>query len=451
MIEWLIGDCRTTASRVAPVHCILTSPPYWGLRDYGTPPQIWGGVPVCKHSWQGDGRVLDFPTEGAVCGCCRAWCGHLGAEPQYHCGYWTHPIVSATLSASDAAAMQSVRHLPGMTPCFACFVCHMVEVFDALRPVLRDDGTAWVILGDSYIGDSDHIDGIPSKNMANIPALVALALQRRGWVVRSMATWLKPNALPGPWRRPILSHETMLFLAKSPQHYFDADAVRLPHKSSASSATMSRSAASTRTKPIPGQSSSIHRSQRTDAPQHPLGRMRRTTDWTVTSSASTAQALQQMAAHIEHVFAHGGLLLDAEDTPIVCQASVRGFQEAHFATFPPELILPCLRASVPLYTCASCAAPWQRVFKPDIHTLATKRDSVPSIEGTTSRWEPTCQCAVCAPVSGRVYDPFGGSGTTCKVATSLGLDSVYGDLNEEYARMAMRLTASIQLDMRLDI
>lgn len=143
-IHLYAGDCREVL-RTLPaesVHCVVTSPPYWGLRDYGMPPRVWGGDPGCAHEW-GDERVKRFApsrpdhsgtvmrgtygeqpaaraagvtaSTGAFCGSCDAWRGSLGIEPT-----------------------------PGL------YVDHLIEVFREVWRVLRADGTLWLNLGDSY-------------------------------------------------------------------------------------------------------------------------------------------------------------------------------------------------------------------------------------------------------------------------------------------------------------
>ena len=146
-VTLVVGDCRATLARWAAegvrVQCVVTSPPYWGLRDYGTAPLVWGGEAGCAHEWGGSlGERTSSPQQsrngqsgvlgprdlhpsaqrtafvaamGHECHRCGAWRGHLGLEP---------------------------------TPEF--YVAHLVEVFRLVRDVLADDGTCWLNLGDSY-------------------------------------------------------------------------------------------------------------------------------------------------------------------------------------------------------------------------------------------------------------------------------------------------------------
>jgi len=175
------------------VHCVITSPPYWGLRDYGIPPQIWDGDSECEHDWRivGSNKELSFRTGekvgNAFCKKCGAWLGSLGLEP---------------------------------TP--DLYVAHIVQIFREIRRVLRKDGTVWLNLGDSYMGavpktketynqeinrsttweGKDHIatlktklHNLKPKDLCGIPWRVALALQTDGWWLRQDIIWVKAISL----------------------------------------------------------------------------------------------------------------------------------------------------------------------------------------------------------------------------------------------------------------
>ena len=196
------------------IHTCITSPPYWGLRSYGTPDQVWGGDSGHEHQW-GDSilenatnhtdkrrwnhtrngrdelqpaekRVTRLRTpveQGRYCEC-GAWCGSLGAEPT-----------------------------------MALYIEHIVEVLREVRRVLRKDGTLWLNMGDSYarIGGEPgggnrlllHMEGtqkrmtsiphgssLKPKDLVGMPWRVALALQADGWYLRSDIIWSKPNPMP---------------------------------------------------------------------------------------------------------------------------------------------------------------------------------------------------------------------------------------------------------------
>lgn len=152
-IKILSGDCRTILPTLPAdsVHCCVTSPPYWGLRDYGIPPTVWGGDPACEHVWGGtktaerhakiwasNSPIENRPPEhqasvsqGAFCRRCGAWRGAFGLEPTYQ-----------------------------------LYVEHAVEVFREVRRVLRPDGTLWLNLGDSYSGGKTGRDDNSGADLA---------------------------------------------------------------------------------------------------------------------------------------------------------------------------------------------------------------------------------------------------------------------------------------------
>lgn len=184
--------------------CCVTSPPYWGLRDYGLPPTQWP-------------EVAFTPMAGLPPVTVPAWSGCLGLEPE--------PMA---------------------------FVAHLVCVFREVRRVLADDGTLWLNLGDSYAATTrgssgrgekqisnkgtllaDRKSSIPRglkpKDLIGIPWRVALALQAAGWYLRSDVIWAKPNPMPeSVTDRPTKAHEYVFLLTKSERYFYDADAVREP-------------------------------------------------------------------------------------------------------------------------------------------------------------------------------------------------------------------------------
>jgi len=206
----LLGEVRSALRTlpVSSVDCVVTSPPYWGLRDYGLPAVVWGGKTDCDHQWNGPGE--------SRCGDCGAWLGQLGLEPSY-----------------DE------------------YITHIVEVFREVWRVLKPSGTLWVNLGDCYnaatsttraastnrvgywqaggtMGDRRvNARGLKPKDLVGIPWRVALALQTDGWYLRSDVIWAKPNPLPeGVRDRPVRAHEYLFLFSKEGRYFYDADAVR---------------------------------------------------------------------------------------------------------------------------------------------------------------------------------------------------------------------------------
>ena len=243
--EILIGDCRDSLRDLADqsVDCCITSPPYFGLRDYGVD-------------------------------------GQLGLE---------------------------------QTP--EEFVTALVGVLREVKRVLRDDGTLWLNLGDSYASggrktrDADDKlpargadfraqDGLPEKNLIGIPWRVAFALQADGWFLRQDIIWHKPNAMPESVRdRCTKAHEYLFLLSKSPKYHFDWMAMREDAVKGAAGSSFNKGKTAT----------------------HQLGR------------SSEAERVEDGKRNRRSVW------------PI----STQPFKGAHFATFPAALVEPCILAGCP--------------------------------------------------------------------------------------------------------
>ncbi len=360
----------------------VTSPPYWGLRDYGLPASTWDGKPDCRHRW-GDvcrGRRADMrPASesrsrsrlgvdarqghaglhgGRFCRRCEAWRGCLGLEP---------------------------------TP--ELYVEHLVTVLAEVQRVLRPDGTLWLNLGDSYTSGGrtsrarDHKlpsremgerpatpFGLKPKDLVGIPWRVAFALQQRGWWLRSDVVWVKPNPMPENVRdRPTRAHEYLFLLTKRPRYFYDADAIREPDRGRCSGNGYARRGRLT------------YQDRRGERGQHEQwrgGRGRQRRSW--------------------------------------WQVTARGYPGAQ-AVFPEKLAEPCILAGSAPRACGVCGSPWERR---------------PASSGETE-WLPSC---VHQSGTGRclVLDPFCGSGTTGAVAHRLGRDFLGIELGGQTARLARK-------------
>ncbi len=290
------------------VQCCVTSPPYWGLRDYGI-------------------------------------AGQIGLE----------------VSPSAYAAA-------------------LVPVFEEVRRVLRDDGTLWLNLGDTYIGyhgngnaqgeapsdkpgyrenmrlTSVGADGLGNKNLVGIPWRMAFALQDAGWILRSDIIWYKPNPMPESVKdRPTRAHEYIFLLTKAEKYYFDAIAIKEPAKG------------------LPG---GINRNQ--------IRKRNCTPVYQVNRGGRRQEPVKQGAM---------GTPNDGfRNRRSVWSVPTRPFPEAHFATFPPDLIRPCILAG--------------------------------------------------CPSGGSVLDPFFGSGTVGQVCVEEGRKFIGIEINPEYVAMAERRVAA---------
>lgn len=415
-VRILHGDCRELMAAMPErsVHACVTSPPYWGLRDYGTPPLSWpafayaplSGLPAC----------VEIPAMECS----------LGLEP--------------TLEA---------------------FIGHMVLVFREVRRVLRDDGSCWVNMGDSYAGSrcggeqlgtlagkqpthsktakknhqaftSDQrnassgakramtasrrrddepiprsdlkIQGLKPKDLVGQPWRLAFALQADGWWLRSDVIWDKPNPMPESTKdRPTKAHEYLFLLAKSERYYFDQDAIKEP----ASADTHARYARgrsqshkwSDEADPMPGQrQQTIAKSfehMRKPVGGWANGPGTHTAIDHTTAAAERGQLLEPRYPGNGVGWGHGSepkprtkgrklaeagsgtknnesfdaamaVIPESRNKRSVWRVVTEGFPEAHFATFPTALIRPCIQASTSEKgACPDCGAPWNRLVKID--------------------------------------------------------------------------------------
>jgi len=203
----------------ASVDCVVSSPPFWGLRDYGT--GSWsGGDPGCRHATgcggntpQAQHQAVAYPAPAA----------HRGGNPDV---------------CPSCGAVRVDRQY-GLEPTPEAYVEHLRAVFGQLARVLAPAGTVWLNLGDSYSANSSGhpTAGEPhqqrrragSKNLLGMPWRVAFALQDDGWTLRNAIVWHKPNAMPESVRdRLSCRYELVFLLVRSRRYHFDLDAVRQP-------------------------------------------------------------------------------------------------------------------------------------------------------------------------------------------------------------------------------
>lgn len=238
MHQVLIGDAREMLKTLPDqsVQCVVTSPPYFGLRDYGT--ATWqGGDPECDHAPDRKPR-----TERQRSGLTGSLTYNDSRDLPYRdvCGKCGAVRVDNQIGLEDTVD---------------AYVAALVDVFREVRRVLKDDGTLWLNLGDSYnsgpsegsrpgSGRADgivddraqrnrngtHAPGLKPKDLIGIPWRVAFALQADGWYLRSEIIWHKPNPMPeSVTDRPTKAHEQVFLLSKSPRYFYDAAAIAEPN------------------------------------------------------------------------------------------------------------------------------------------------------------------------------------------------------------------------------
>lgn len=339
------GDClavlRTLPARS--VNCCVTSPPYFGLRDYGT--ASWeGGSEDCDHRPPDDAGQTSKPTKGQ-----REHAGRFAGQACWKCG-----------------ATRADKQI-GLEPTPADYVVKMVEVFREVRRVLKDDGTLWLNLGDSYnayngnrgpaagVNKTCH-EALPSlpggyglsvkslkpKDLIGIPWAVAFALRDDGWYLRSDIIWAKSNCMPeSVTDRPTKAHEYLFLLSKSQRYHYDHEAIKEPAiydiDGTGTAACKARQAEDAKSAPTALR-----------AGIRPAG-------------LKDARNLNGKNGEKErgHTRPHEGFnsrwdLMDKHEQCTgmrnkrdVWTIAPAQFAQAHFATFPPKLIEPCIRAGVP--------------------------------------------------------------------------------------------------------
>ena len=371
----LIGDVREQLASLpaAAVQCVITSPPYWGLRDYGM-----------------DGQI-------------------------------------------------------GMESDFQDYIQTLVEIFRDVRRVLREDGTLWLNLGDTYqkgkgqaggvdlkqparlhmrptAGPNNKAGRLPNKNLIGIPWRVALALQADGWFLRDEIIWHKPAPMPSSAKdRSCRAHEQIFLLSQKPNYFFDWYALT--------------------EEAVSGNRNSQFATGKTGQSQQRC------------SLRPRADYSRRMGRSVWRI-------------------SSRGYKGAHFAVYPPALVQRCLLAgSSAAGCCAECGSPLERQvdrvrvptrpgtnskvnlasddpdspYEQHAGTVVGNRDPLRHVtEYRTSCWAKRCECVTTETVPCVVLDPFLGSGTTLAVAREWGRSGIGIELNPEYAALARQRIDQVQ-------
>jgi len=238
------------------IDCVLTSPPYWSLRDYDVKPTIWDGDSKCKHRFSNYKSQLTHENRQGLMGSTK---GNQKFKKKRH--------GNANAIAGFCTRCNACKGCLGLEPTIELYTKHLCDIFDEIKRVLKKTGTLWINLGDTYSGSwsnyapnrseetrrkqieegntwyrraytdlifrppSSYKQNVKVKSLCLIPHRFVIEMINRGWILRNDIVWRKPNHMPASVKdRFACSWEHVFFFVKSQKYYFDLDAVRVPHK-----------------------------------------------------------------------------------------------------------------------------------------------------------------------------------------------------------------------------
>ena len=433
------GDAFQVLKSMDPetVDMCVTSPPYWGLRDYGTDGVIWDAGENCEHEW---GNEVRAHTKNATQGSTEDKKWKAMAETQNGAGGCFCPQCSAW------------KGQLGLEPDFNLYIKHLCDVFDEVQRVLKKEGTVWINIGDTYFGGKGrsgyelpdecknrkgHLqkpyqvpgyrDARPNdlpqgnlqpKSLMMIPFRLAIEMVDRGWILRNTLIWHKPNCMPSSVSdRFTVDFEYLFFFSKKKKYYFE---------------------------------------QQFASYTEPMDR------W--------GGKKKQINDHLKEGSPHTNAHRDREMRPnpngrnkrTVWTIPTQGYKGAHFAVFPKDLVDTPIQAGCPKEVCVACGKPREIIFdivgsvKASPFGGTAKRNGYgnPTYSGNTTQQvkRPSgysnCGCgAGFAP--GVVLDPFIGSGTTAEYCEEHGLSWQGIEISKDYCELIKKRLAIWEGQQRL--
>jgi len=404
----LQGDALTKLKELPEksINMCMTSPPYWALRDYGT--ANWeGGDEKCDH------KIPD------------------GEKDPKNKNNTSHNVRFIRDVCYKCGAKRIDKQL-GLEPTFEQYISNLCDIFDGVKRVLRDDGTCWVNLGDTYNAGRNgghaggkiafgkiennleaypkqsgvNVEGMSAKCLTMIPQRFAIEMINRGWILRNTIIWHKPNCMPCSAKdRFTVDFEYVFLFSKKKKYYFEQQLEKTITKDS-----NVRDRDTTKLNNTPGRT-----------------RM-------------------------------GGLTkndYDLKNKRTVWRICPKPFKEAHFAVYPEELCETPIKAGCPEFVCKKCGMP--KILEIEYsggtigkgwhdHSNDMKEGMLQSVGGLDSQGEqpykreikgykPTCNCNA-GFTGGIVLDPFFGAGTTGLVALKQNKNYIGIELNPEYIEIA---------------
>lgn len=487
------------------IDCVITSPPYWSLRDYGIPPSVWGGDPACEHDfsnkiisdskgynstkrWQHGTKQKENPKlwqkieQGSFCNKCGAWKGTLGLEPN-----------------------------------FELFINNLCDIYDDVKRVLKKSGTCWVNLGDCY---GSNASGNTGKNIVQrkrpavknfqkclmlLPQRFAIEMVNRGWILRNVIIWHKPNAMPSSARdRFTVDFEYVYFFVKAKKYWFEQQREKLsnsksnrerrkynPGKSEAK-ITNTNDKNVKPNKPFQeyfpedlpdekdfpimkyteGDIENIKKDKKVHImtwEEYEIERKKWGSPDTKNGVLENYAGQNKKSGHTTHPL--------GKNKRTVWTIPTKPNPEAHFATFPPKLVEPMIKSGCPEFICKVCGKPRENIYdmkknynfirtdtrkprKKKLINCNTKNDNLEDkskggfyfkeyyhnekiLKGYSD-----CGCGF-KWQPGVVLDIFAGTGTTLKKAWELGRNYLGFEISSDYVSIANKILQSTK-NSRLD-
>lgn len=422
------------------IDCVMTSPPYWALRDYKIEGTIWDSKAGCEHNFEiirterpnssgGKGNMqdgnegsfsVDYTDRGtysSFCKICNAWKGQLGLEPT-----------------------------------FDLFIKHLCNVFDEVKRVLKKTGTCWVNLGDTYASTPSGLsnkkaeewnnkgdglfnrlhrlhtndmtsettykptkyEGVVEKSLCLIPFRFAIEMQNRGWILRNVIIWHKPNCMPSSIKdRFTVDFEYVFFFVKNKKYYFETqyETAKVGYN---------------------------------DMEFRPLSQ--KDLNDTTKMCASTSASMNR-----ENKF------IQSRNKRAVWKITTKPFPESHFAVYPEELCETPIKAGCPEFICNKCGMIREKIYEQEGYIQTRHRGASPKSyeyqkqqglsdtsslitgmkKNLISKGLSNCNCNA-GFHTGIVLDPFFGAGTTGLVALKQNRKFIGIEINPKYVKIAKR-------------
>lgn len=378
------------------IDCVITSPPYWSLRDYGIPPSIWGGDPDCEHNFKlrnikienhnGEGKSTigsmkkgitgKHESKEGFCSKCGAWKGTLGLEPN-----------------------------------FELFISNLCDIYDGVKRVLKKSGTCWVNLGDSYASKSvksnwytfeqyrydggkgkrdiggntpkkRELSGIKPKCLMMLPQRFAIEMINRGWILRNVIVWHKPNAMPSSARdRFTVDFEYVYFFVKAKKYWFEQQRERLSQSRSNQDRRKYAPATNSNFKntgeqgSVPSKPFSQHWPEdlpsENDFPilKYTENELKENTKKKSGWEKQRDKGIDNTSSNDLYKSYNQWQPSNLNPNPLgknkrtVWTIPTKPNPEAHFATFPPKLVMPMIKSGCPEFICKVCGKPREKIMK----------------------------------------------------------------------------------------